>query len=295
MPIITKPASIQKGVAASFSLDKATLAAVPSVTADSYYSNQSNWQRVSLYYSSASAGVGSQIEVVIFDATQPSPTANFLASSTARTQYSIAQIVIRDFDNGCFVVPRSQLTTSEFDITLTSGSGSGTVITYEIANAFSLSPMLNPTYLVMNALGHNAVSTNGLGAMTDGSANYNITFEFINIQEDLSGDPTPYLLFGLADSTSFVGTSGIVIEAKLAGLQLVQNGVNIGGIFGPTPPPSGSFSMTIKMQQIANNQLSIYVNGILSATRTVSSTQTLYPFIRCEGNRAFTLSQSYTE
>lgn len=294
MPIITKPASIQKGVAASFSLDKATLAAVPSVAADSYYSNQSNWQRVSLYYSSASAGVGSQIEVVIFDATQPSPTANFLASSTARTQYSIAQIVIRDFDNGCFVVPRSQLTTSEFDITLTSGSGSGTVITYEIANAFSLSPMLNPTYLVMNALGHNAVSIDSIGSMISGSANYSITFEFVNIQENLSGDPTPYITFGLSDNSSSAAISGIFLEARLGGLQLVQNGVNIGGVFGPTPPPSGAFSMTVKMQQTGTNQLSVYVNGILYATRTVSSTQNLYPCLRCEGVRAFTLSQSYT-
>lgn len=292
MPIITKPASIQKGVAASFSLDKATLAAVASVGADSYYSNQSNWQRVSLYYSSASAGVGAQVEVVIFDATQSSPTANFLASSTARTQYNIAQIVIRDFDNGCFVVPRSQLTTSEFDITLTSGSGSPTVITYEIANAFSVSPALNPTYLLMNALGHNGISTDSIGSMTAGSASYSITFELINIAESL--DPTTYVSMGLGESVSS-SSPGIYVEASASGLQLVQDGVNIGAVFGPTPPPSGAFSMTVKMQQTGTNQLSIYVNGILYATRTVSKTQSLYPIINCFGVREFALSQSYTE
>jgi hypothetical protein len=292
MPIITKPASIQKGVASSFSLDKATLAAVASVAADSYYSNQSNWQRVSLYYSSSSAGVGAQVEVVIFDATQSSPTANFLASSTARTQYNIAQIVIRDFDNGCFVVPRSQLTTSEFDITLSSGSGSTTTITYEIANAFSVSPALNPTGFIMDALGHNAISTDSIGSMTAGSASYSITFELINIAESL--DPTTYISMGLGESASNT-SPGIYVEASASGLQLVQDGVNIGAVFGPTPPPSGAFSMTVKMQQSGTNQLTIYVNGILYATRTVSKTQSLYPIINCFGVRAFTLTQSYTE
>jgi hypothetical protein len=292
MPIITKPASIQKGVAASFSLDKATLAAVASVAADSYYSNQSNWQRVSLYYSSASAGVGAQVEVVIFDATQSSPTANFVASSTARTQYNIAQIVIRDFDNGCFVVPRSQLTTSEFDITLSSGSGSATVITYEIASAFSVSPALNPTSFVMNALGHNAISTDSIGSMTAGVATYSITFELTNISETV--DPTTYIAMGLGEFASPTGP-GLYIQASASGLQLLQDGISVGAVFGPTPPSSGSFSLTVKMQQSGTNQLNIYVNGALAATRTVSKTQSLYPNIDCFGVRSFTLTQSYTE
>ncbi len=115
MPVITKPANIQKNVPASFSLDKADLAALPSVAADAYFSNTTNWNQVLLFYRS---DVGNQKEVVKFDATQTSPTANFLASSKARNIFQIQKILISDFDNGIFEVPRSALNVAEFDVDL---------------------------------------------------------------------------------------------------------------------------------------------------------------------------------
>jgi len=116
MPIITKPSTIQKSVPALFSLNKSLLAAVSSVSSDPYYSISSNWNFVILYYSS---NPGNQREFVKFDATQSSPTANFLASEKATNIFQIQQIVIKDFDGGYFIVNRSELNVSEFDVDLT--------------------------------------------------------------------------------------------------------------------------------------------------------------------------------
>lgn len=113
MPVITKPANIQKNVPASFSLNKADLVALPSVAADAYFSDTTNWNQVLLFYRSSA---GNQKEVVKFDATQANPAANFLASAKARNVFQIQKILISDFDNGIFEVPRSALVTAEFDI-----------------------------------------------------------------------------------------------------------------------------------------------------------------------------------
>lgn len=113
MPIITKPATIEKNVSASISLDKSALAAVTSVAADSYFSDSANWSRVHIYYKSS---VGNQREMLRFDATQASPSTNFLVSEKARDIFQVEKILILDFDNGSFEVPRSQLTVAEFDI-----------------------------------------------------------------------------------------------------------------------------------------------------------------------------------
>ena len=56
MPIITKPALIEKGVAAEFSLDKAALALHPIVVADAYFSSPNNWGKVDLKYKSDEGG-----------------------------------------------------------------------------------------------------------------------------------------------------------------------------------------------------------------------------------------------
>ena len=113
MAIITKPANIQKNVPASFSLNKAELIALPIVSSNPYFSVMSNWNKVTLFYSSS---VGNQKAVLTFDASQATPTSNFLVSSKARDVFQIQKILISDFDNGIFEVPRSALTVAEFDI-----------------------------------------------------------------------------------------------------------------------------------------------------------------------------------
>lgn len=130
MAIITKPATINKDEAAVITLDKDELASVASVAGDAYFSVQSNWKKVLLHYLS---DFGGQVEVVSFDATLASPEANFLASATARDNFEIHKIIIEDFDNGRFIVDRSELTVAEFDVAL---SGGGPVLENVVLTSF---------------------------------------------------------------------------------------------------------------------------------------------------------------
>ena len=113
MPILTKAAAPVKGTATLFTLDKAALAAVTSVAADAYFSIQAKWKSIDLVYHSS---VGNQNQIVKFNASQSSPTSDFLVSNRARDIFEIQKIVIKDFDGGTFEVLRSELTTAEFDI-----------------------------------------------------------------------------------------------------------------------------------------------------------------------------------
>lgn len=125
MPIVSKPASIEKNAVAVFTLDKTVLAAVASVVADSYFSDSTKWSEVLIYYKSSE---GNQREILKFDATQASPTANFLVSEFARDIFEVQKIVIKDFDNGSFVVQRSELVAAEFDVDMSGGGSGGGVL-----------------------------------------------------------------------------------------------------------------------------------------------------------------------
>lgn len=114
MTILTKP-GISKGVPAQFSLNKANLLLHPTVQADSYFSEPLNWYRVTIVYKSLE---GAQYELVEFDATQETPTGTFLVSEKARDVFEVLKIKIIDFDNGFLEIPRSELVTSEFDISM---------------------------------------------------------------------------------------------------------------------------------------------------------------------------------
>jgi len=103
MPIITKPSTIDKNSPAEISLDKAALAAVSSVVADDYFSD----------------------------------------SDKALDIFEVQKIVIVDFDAGSITIPRSQLTTSEFDIDMSTVTPpvSSTYISYNINSyGYILSP-----------------------------------------------------------------------------------------------------------------------------------------------------------
>lgn len=126
MSILTKPASIAKNTAATFTLSKATLASNPAIT-DVYFQDTNNWKSVILVYQSS---VGDQREILVFDATIASPTASFLVSEKARDIFQIKRIIIKDFDGGSFEIERSSLTTVEFDITLSAGGGGGGALTW---------------------------------------------------------------------------------------------------------------------------------------------------------------------
>jgi hypothetical protein len=114
MAILTKP-SVVKGQTATFSLSKADLLQHPMVVADSYFSDPDNWYRVNVVYKSSP---GSQYEIVEFDASAITPTGSFLVSTQARDLFLLQKLVILDFDGGFFEIPRSELTISEFDVSL---------------------------------------------------------------------------------------------------------------------------------------------------------------------------------
>lgn len=117
MAIITKPGSIQRNVAATFTLDKNQLALVASVAADSYFSINTNWKRVKLSYESSTSN---QIEIVVFDATQATPQSDFLVSDKSVGNFLIEKITIEDFDGGYHLIQRSELgpaAATDFDVT----------------------------------------------------------------------------------------------------------------------------------------------------------------------------------
>lgn len=111
MPILTKPA-ITKGTPASFSLDKVALKALVS---DSYYMDENNWKKVVMMYESSSGGQKVKAQ---FNAALTTPTGAFKVSARARDAFNIKEIIIYDYDGGYYVIPRSALTVSEFDISL---------------------------------------------------------------------------------------------------------------------------------------------------------------------------------
>ena len=114
MAIITKPVGgIFKGVPATITLNKSELAALSSVSSDSYFSVTTNWNKVILSYRSFD---GNQQEIVEFNATLSSPTGFFDVSLTARNFFEIQVIQIIDFDGGIFIVPRSELVIVDFDV-----------------------------------------------------------------------------------------------------------------------------------------------------------------------------------
>jgi hypothetical protein len=112
MSIITKP-QVTKGASYQFTLNKSELASLPLVIADSYFSQVSNWYRVDVVYKSFT---GNQYEIVEFDAQDQSPIGNFSVSSNARDSFLVQKITIIDFDGGFFEIQRSELPTSDFDI-----------------------------------------------------------------------------------------------------------------------------------------------------------------------------------
>jgi hypothetical protein len=138
MAIITKPGSITKGTPATFTLNKSELLAVASVQADAYFSNSSNWNRVSVIYNS---NPGSQYEIVEFNATGASPTGVFSVSDKARDIFEVQSVIIIDFDGGIFTVPRSELNTADFDIDLNPTPPSTTYITWDQLEGGSQLPL----------------------------------------------------------------------------------------------------------------------------------------------------------
>jgi hypothetical protein len=131
MPIITKPSTVTKNEAAQFTLNKTELSNHASVVGNTYFHDTSNWKEVIIKFVSTT---GSQIEILVFDATKTTPTASFLVSDKARDVFEGDHITILDHDGGSLKIQKSDLS-SEFVINMSVIAPLGISIDWDITNS----------------------------------------------------------------------------------------------------------------------------------------------------------------
>lgn len=119
MAILTKN-PVTKGTPSEFTLNKTDLAELTAVSGDAYYSDSANWKTVVMSFKSS---LSNQTEILTFDATEASPTANFSVSNFARGNFLVTGIKIFDFDHGFFSVQRADLPIEDFDVILDAPAG----------------------------------------------------------------------------------------------------------------------------------------------------------------------------
>jgi hypothetical protein len=123
MPILIKPISVLKNMKNAFSLNKASLAAIPLIEANSYFGDESNWKRVAFHYKS---NEGNQRETVVFNISETTPAASFFVSGVARGNFTLEHIVIHDFDGGHLTINRNSIPdVTEMDVALPQEGGGG--------------------------------------------------------------------------------------------------------------------------------------------------------------------------
>ena len=262
MPIITKPSTIDKNSPAEISLDKAALAAVSLVVADDYFSDSDNWKEVFIYYKSST---GNQREILKFNATVSSPTADFLVSDKALDIFEVQKIVIVDFDAGNITIPRSQLTTSEFDIDMSTVTPPAyDYINWDLTNG--------PTTNAVGAVLTNPSSQNWFYMMKS-SAAYASAFE---VSYTFDGADCLEIGVGMADSPTLGTFGGSVVMINRSGLYFEIN------TNGDTWLP-GQYSFnavgtnTIKFSRTGGT-VTIYLNGV--SVHSYSNSALLYPLGR---------------
>jgi hypothetical protein len=93
MSLLTYSA-VGKGTASTVTLDKPTLSAL---IADSFYADNTNWEKVTIVYKSLR---GVQQKIIVFNGQDAVPTSSFDPSLRARDMFKIHQAIIEDFDGG---------------------------------------------------------------------------------------------------------------------------------------------------------------------------------------------------
>jgi len=283
MPILTKPALVEKGVAAEFELDKDALAVHPIVSANTYFASPNNWAKIHIKFKS---DVGGQFEVVEFDATIAEPIGRFFVSETAKDIFQVEKITIIDHDGGILVIPRADLTVAQFDIDFSASGNSSPVISY-------LSYDINAVGATLNATGGVSLGSSGddvFAKMSSGDAN-DFAFEW---KFNWSSINPSNVILGV---TSTAG-SGLWYE-KLTCLEGVTSGgpnpekarlwVNgtPGVLSDITIPDGDNFYKLVRV----GTTITHYLNGVSIYSSNVSLF-TAYPTVRTKGLAA--CSQSYT-
>jgi hypothetical protein len=108
MSFLTKP-SVTKGQPSTFTLLKDELVLIEKVASDEFFSDITNWKRVSLQFKNTEG----QEEVLVFDASVASPFAIFNVSLKARSDYQLRRVIIKDLDNGTLVIKRADLSPAD--------------------------------------------------------------------------------------------------------------------------------------------------------------------------------------
>lgn len=122
MSLLSIP-QITKGTPATITLDKAALFTLAPVAADSFFSIESNVAKCIIKFVSGAASASSgviiqpEVEIIIFDLTQETPSAEFLVSVNARNEFSVNEIILVDFDGGAMVITGTNIP-SGLDINL---------------------------------------------------------------------------------------------------------------------------------------------------------------------------------
>jgi hypothetical protein len=256
MSILTKPALVEKGVAAEFELDKAALAVHPIVSANTYFASPNNWAKIHIKFKS---DVGGQFEVVEFDATIAEPIGRFFISETGKDIFQVEKITIIDHDGGILVIPRADLTVAEFDI--------------DFGTATTISAV---TWNVAGKTGVGTVTTgaNGLITKSAGGAGYNVN---VLSNETITGDG--YVEF-IWSHTNVVFGIAETIHPSGSYTDIVYGGYNAGGGWEIYAPNAFNGS------GLANNSLTVgdvvkiervgslykaFKNGLLMHTCTINN------------------------
>lgn len=115
--MLTINGDLQKGSEVEFVLNLNDLLAHSKVSSDSYFSNQMNWDKVLLSYSSVP---GLQKEVLVFKGVDfgRDSSADFGVFSNARDSFFIKSLTILDKQGGYLQIKRDELTVADFDIHL---------------------------------------------------------------------------------------------------------------------------------------------------------------------------------
>jgi hypothetical protein len=272
MSILTKPALVEKGVAAEFELDKAALAVHPIVSANTYFASPNNWAKIHIKFKS---DVGGQFEVVEFDATIAEPIGRFFVSETGKDIFQVEKITIIDHDGGILVIPRADLTVAEFDIDFNPAAP-------QIGN-----PIIWDTFLsgaiaeadggISGGAGNNMIKSNASKVLN--GADFKVTYNFTMIpgSDDLN------LVHGIMNSTSdtgFAGLTGITYQSS-TDILIYDN-------YSGSGSPQATFSNSMMNQNGSNtaifekvgNVLTIKMNGVTIYTKNNHTEQTMVPAVR---------------
>ena len=265
MTIITKPSAIDKGVENVITLNKADLASDTKVVADSYYSDQNNWKNVYITYKTPEG----QVNDVIFDASEASPTGSFNPSLKARDTWEVQSVTIQDFDNGSLKLLRGDLTVAEFDIAL--GSLPVAFISQPVAeglsNFTSASQLIGQTLTVTSSKTITSVKI-GIEQSVPNAGSVQVLFYSVPSTTDVSGK-------------SLIATSNPFDVSQLSAYDLHEFS------FVPFNVATGTYYIELILAGITtfnspfvvyNSNSSLYTDGVLvvSGTTPIGSLDLTY-------------------